>query len=363
MLKRWLVGGIWALLSSAGILSCVWNVKAEQPAKPGKVLISEVIIHGNQLMSAEQIKVRLRTQAGNEYNPAVVDEDVRELYNTNQFGNITTFHQEDGAGKARIYFCVREMPNTVQKVTFLGAKHIKPEELQNITGVQPGMPLNPILNRHGCQRIIDKYAEMGRPFSDCQLIKGGDRSDTEVVYQITEGKKVKVHDIRFTGNSFVSRTQLMTQLRSSANWFHQPGCTYHKQLVESEIGELYKYYRSFGYQDVVISLETQRSADSREVTLIFHIQEGGRYKLQGMPVIYGAKDIPYDQMTALSILKPGDYFDQSKISASARAIADYIRSIRQGAADVRVDPVPVWLLDRPEICNVRYEVIEQPSRD
>jgi outer membrane protein assembly factor BamA len=253
-------------------------------------------------------------------------------------------------------------PTSWSKVAFQGAKHIKPDELQTITGIRPGMRLNPNLNRHGCQRIIDKYVEMGRPFSDCQLIKGGDQADTEVIYQITEGRKVTVRDIQFRGNSFVSADRLMTQLQSSSNWFHQPGSRYHKQLAESEIGELYKCYRSFGYLDALISLETQRSADGREVKLLFHIQEGKRYRLQDMPVIY-VKDIPREQLNALSILKPGDYFEQPKISAGARAIAEYIKSIRQGAVDVRVDPIPVWLPDRPEICNVRYQVIEQPSRE
>jgi outer membrane protein assembly factor BamA len=35
-------------------------------------------------------------------------------------------------------------------------------------------------------------------------------------------------------------------------------------------------YRSFGYRDVKVSLETQRSEDGGEVALIFHIREGER---------------------------------------------------------------------------------------
>jgi outer membrane protein assembly factor BamA len=114
MLKRWLVGGIWVFLSSAGLFLCVSNVKAEQPAKPGRIVISEVIITGNQRMSTKQIKTHLNTQPGKEYKADVVDEDVRELYKTNQFSNITTFLQEDGSGEAKVYFSVREMPNIVE---------------------------------------------------------------------------------------------------------------------------------------------------------------------------------------------------------------------------------------------------------
>src|SRR5579883_2425222 len=360
VLERFLLPAARCAAVVLGLLLSGRAALAQQTAAPGKVLISEVIIHGNQRMSAEQIKVRLRTQAGGEYNPAVVDEDVRELYNTNQFSNITTFLQEDGPDKAKIYFSVREMPNMVQKVTFLGAKHIKPDELQNITGVRPGMPLNPNLNRHGCQRIIDKYAEMGRSFSDCQLIKGGDLADTEVIYQITEGFKVKVRGIEFIGNTFVSGARLRTQVNSSREWFHCIGGTYNKQMADADIGKLYEYYRNFGYQDVFISLETQRSPDGREVTLVFHIQEGQRYKIQDVPDVHGTKEVPREQLVALSHFKPGEYLDQGKIKADTKTITDYMGF---NGIDARVEAVPVWIPDSPGLCNVRYEVIEKtPAR-
>jgi outer membrane protein insertion porin family len=272
MPKRWIIGGMWAVLMSVGLLMCGRNGAAEQPTKPGKVLISDVIIIGNHRIGIEQVKSRLRTQPGKEYNPAVVDDDVRELYKTGQFSNIATSLSEDGTGKAKLYIAVREMPNMVQMVTFLGAKHIKPEELQNITGVRPSTPLNPNLNRRGCQKILEKYAEMGRSFAECQLVKGGDLADTEVVYQITEGPKVKVHDIQVTGNNFASVTRLMQKISLSA------GSTYTRETAETTMNELYSFYRDAGYRDVRISLEIKRDPSPGEITMIYHIHEGPRYR-------------------------------------------------------------------------------------
>lgn len=334
-------------------------VLAQHPVAPGKILISDVIISGSQRMSAEQIKVRLRTKAGEEYDPSTVDNDVRELYKTGQFSNITTWLRGDGDAKAKVYFSVREMPNMVQKVTFLGAKHIKPDELQNLTGVRPSSPLNPNLNRQGCQRILEKYAEQGRSFADCQLIKGGDLADTEVVYQITEGPVVKVRDIQFEGKTFVSHARLLTQVKSSRQWFHLIGGTYNKQLAESDAAELHKYFISFGFPDVRISLETQRSANGSEVTLIFHIQEGERYRIQDLPDVHGSREIPREQLIALTAFKPGDYLDQAKIKRDTKVITDYLGA---SGLDARVDATPVWT-DTPGVANVRYEVHEQrPAR-
>lgn len=329
---------------------------AQSGAAPGKVLISDVIITGNHRMTTEQIKVRLRTQPGNEYNPGVVDEDVRELYNTGQFSKIETWLKPDGNDHVVVFFGVREMPNTVQNVTFLGAKHLKKEDLMQLTGVRPSTPLNPLQNRQGCQKIMEKYFEQGRWLADCQLIKGGDLADTEVVYQITEGPKVKVRDIKFVGNTFVSSARLLTQVKSTREWFHLIGGTYNKQMAEADVAELYKYYTGFGFQDVRISLEPQRSADGSAVTLIFHIHEGPRYKIQDVPDVHGAQEVPREQLIALSSFKPGDYLDEGKLKRDKKVIADYLGA---NGLDARVEAIPVWG-DTPGICNVRYEVVERP---
>src|SRR5579884_965843 len=332
---------------------------AQMAAAPGKLLISDVDITGNQRMSKEQIKVRLRTKVGDEYNPAVVDDDVRELYKTNQFSNITTWQQPDGIDHVKVYFGVREMPNMVQNVTYLGNKHINKKDLESVTGVRPGTPLNPNLNRQGCQKILEKYAEKGRSFADCQLIKGGDLADTEVVYQITEGPTVKVRDIKFVGDyhEFVSSARLLTQVKSTRQWFHLIGGTYNRQMVEADVGELYNYFRSFGYQDVRVSKEETRSADGSEITLIFHIHLGPRYKIHDVPDVHGSREIPREQLIGLSSFKPGDYLDQSKLKRDTKVITDYMGA---NGLDARVEAVPVWIPDTPGVCNVRYEVKESP---
>lgn len=253
-----------------GLLLGGRNALAQLAAAPGKLLISDVDISGNLRLTKEQIKVRLSTKVGEEYNPAKVDEDVRELYKTGQFSNIRTWQQQDGIDHVKVYFSVREMPNMVQKVTYLGAKHIKQDELQNITGVRTNTPLNHNLNRQGCQKILEHYAEMGRSFAECQLIKGGDVADTEVIYQITEGPKVKVRDIQFAGKTFTSAARLRQKIPLHV------GGTYKRKAAEASIDELSAFFRAFGFQDVRIALETKRDSVPGEVTLIYHIHEGPR---------------------------------------------------------------------------------------
>lgn len=220
MAKRGILGGIWAVLMSAGVLMCGWCAAAEHP---------------------------------------------------------------------------REIPRKVEKVTFLGAKHVKEEELRNLTGVRLGMILNPKLNRQGCQRVRDKYEEMGRPLAKCELVKGGDLNDTEVVYQITEGSKVTVREIQFKGNTFASGARLLTQIKSVNKWFGLIGGTYNKPMALAIKAQLEENYRGFGYQDVRVDLKTKWSEDRHGVTLIFHIHEGSRYRVQRVPDVRGTLISPRER--------------------------------------------------------------------
>ncbi len=340
-----------------GLLLLGRAVLAQGPAGSGKVLIGDVLILGNQRMSTEQIKVRLRTQPGNEYNPAVVDNDVRELYKTNQFSTIQTWQQADGLDKVKIYFSVREMPNKVKSIEFRGAKHIKKDELLKAVNISVGMALNPNLNLKGCGEIQKKYEEMGRSLSDCLLIKGQSLADTEVIYQITEGPKIVVRNIEFVGSNFVGGERLKTQIKSSKQWFHLIGGTYNRAMVQADIGELYKYYHRFGFEDVRIEPEETRSADGCEVTLIFHVREGLRYRIKDVPDVVNSQSIPREQLIALSSFKPGEYLSEDKMNAETQIIKNYMGF---HGREAQVEARPVWVEGMPGYCNVQYVVMERP---
>jgi outer membrane protein insertion porin family len=328
------------------------------PSATARPIVSDVIILGNRLVPTEQIRARLRTRVGAEYDQAQAEQDVRDLYNTRQFINTRLDLRDDGTGRVKVYFLVRDLPDKVQKVTFQGAKHLKEEELNSLSEVSVGQALNPSLNWSACRKIVARYNEMGRPFATCTLLKGGEMGDTEVIFNITEGPKVAVRGIHFTGNSFVTSGRLATQIHSSSQWFRTFGGQYNPAIADADVGELIKYYRSFGFQDVQVTRET-RWLSAGEVLLVFHIQEGVRYKIENVPDVAGqVKTVPAEQLAALSGVRPGSYFSEPTVKGDVERIKDYLGYMGQQA---RVEPVVVWSKDVPGVCNVMYQVQEEPQ--
>jgi outer membrane protein assembly complex protein YaeT len=351
--------------SLASLLAVERGALAQAPAAPTpaeKVLVSDVIIQGNRTVPSEYIKNQMKTRVGKEYVPETLQDDIRGLFATRQFGNVWSDVVKEGANRVKVFVYIRDYPTTVEKVTYRGNHNLSNDDLETITGIRKGSPLNPMANKIACRRIIQRYNEDGRPFASCELLKGGEPGDTEVAFNIFEGSKVRVHDISFTGNTFVSGPVLAQRINSSQQFLHIPGLggTFNKLMAENDVHELIKYYRAFGYHDVKVNLEPIYSGDGSEVSLVFHIQEGVRYRVADTPHVVGVKTAAPEALEAIGKMKAGEFYDQAKIEGDTKRITDYI-----GYKGVKADiqPIPVFSPEHPGIVNVNYEVKEyQPAR-
>ncbi len=159
----------------------------------------------------------------------------------------------------------------VKEVIYLGAKHASPQALSRAAGLHPGMSMEPDLNKQACQKIAGYYHEHGRPFAGCELIEGTRASDSRIIFDITEGPKVRVSRIEFRGNHFVSDRRLATHVESRA----ETG-TMNLQTADADARRLEGYYRSLGFKEARVSHELQVMLDFSKVILVFHIEEGRR---------------------------------------------------------------------------------------
>jgi outer membrane protein assembly complex protein YaeT len=342
-------------IALVGILLCaVVSVIGYGQSQSGKVLVEDVIPQGNRLVPTQRIISLVKTRPGVEYQQEVVNEDVRRLYETKLFANIRVQTQKTAENKIKVFFLIAEYPSTIQEVVYQGAKHLKPDELETLTGLRKGSPLNPLANQMARQVILRRYNEMGRMFAGVELLEGDKPGDTRVVFNITEGPVVKVRKIGFTGNTFVSAARLNTQVRSSHQIFGFIGGTFEPALADHDVSALEEYYKSFGFHDVKVARELQFEQDHRHVRLIFHIHEGQRYRVTAVQVD-GAKVLSEDQLLSSSKVHRGEFYNKAKVDADQQVI--------QAMYGYRGYPVTVreqQYYTGPGEVAVHYEVQEKP---
>src|SRR5262245_3687027 len=131
---RMLPAGVGRGAALAGLLLAGVACLAQAPApdRPERIVVSDVLIRGNRHVATETIRNQLKTKPGQEYVPEVVLEDVRTLFATKQFGNVYADRQDDGPGKVKVTFTIRDYAHMVERITYLGAKHLKKDDLDQV---------------------------------------------------------------------------------------------------------------------------------------------------------------------------------------------------------------------------------------
>jgi outer membrane protein assembly complex protein YaeT len=337
----------------------------DMPARltPGtKLTVGEVRVQGVRNVPAERVLNTAKTRAGSEVTQEKLNEDIRLLYATDLFSNVTVklVEHPDNKNLVDVYFLVLERPATIREIVYNGGQHLKLDELKNVTHLHKGDPMVTYLNYEACRAIVQKLYEDGRPFATCELAEGGKETDTRVVFNITEGPKVKVKHVEFEGQSFVSG-EVLRQHTKTTREFLGIGGKLNLFMVDYDVDELEKYYKSFGYHDAHVSRELRYEPDGHHVDLVFHIYEGARYRLAARPQVDGVgKQLPGEVVSAIPRAEPGEFYDEVKIKKDIKNITDYYGMTGR---DVHVKKEEVFDPNTPGICQVRYEVQERaPSK-
>ena len=345
-----------------GVLLCGMAGFAQSTSAPsGRVVVGDVLVQGNRLIPTQQVMAQIKTRPGAPYSEETVQEDVRTLVASRQFASVKADYRPEADGKMTIIFTVQDQANLVKRIVYNGAKHLgrTDDDINVITGLRVGMPLDPVTNKAACQAIIKKLNEDGRPFASCELVRGDQPSDTEVIFNIGEGPKVKITAIEFEGNTFEAGSVLGTHINSNSA---PPGLgiflgTLNPQMVDADIAKLEEYYKLFGYLDAHVSRELHWNEDGQTLTLSFHVQEGLRYQIKDRPHVSGTTSVPVEQLEQDVKVKPGQYYNQNDIDKDVKHIKDYLGAMGH---ETRAQAVSLFDKSTPGVCTVQYEVVERP---
>jgi outer membrane protein assembly complex protein YaeT len=350
------------ILAAAGLLALATLARVSLAQAPAdrKILIADVICIGNHNIPTQRIMGLLKTLPGKEYNVAIAQEDVAQLAKLRLFRDIQVREEMASDGRVIVYFMMTEFPNVVVDVIYRNAEHIKLKDLDGITGIKKGEPLNPTRNKQGCQAIEARYKEQGRLFATVTLEEGANPNDTRVVYNICEGPIVRVRHIQFTGNdTLATQARLRTQVDSSRAFLGMAiGGVYVPPMADHDAAKVAEYYRNNGYLDVRVTRELAFSDDNQWVDLIYHINEGRKYKVKDVSVEAAPgsdfKLASRDQIKGILKLKAGDNYSETTVESDVKNIGDYYGYRGYGSMAHK----ELYFSD-PGLVQVRYEIQEK----
>jgi len=345
-----------AIVSAFGLLSLV----GEAQSPTARPTIANTYVLGTRNIPLEKVMNYILSKPGSVFSVAEAQNDVSRLAMSKLFKAIRPVRTEPTSdGRLNVYFEVVEQPNIVREVIYKHAKHVKTSELEDMTRVRKGMPLDKELNRIACFELLEHLKKEGYYFANVSLEEGFDESHDRVVFNITEGPLVRVRHVEFVGqNELAWADRLRTQIDTSRAVLGTWGGKYNKQMIDSDVNKLEEYYRSNGYLNVRVSRVERFSDDFRFVDVTFHIQENSRYRVADVALQTNAKDFSKEQLLSIVTAKKDDFYNENVVNADTRNLADY-GGWRGYPLEVRksITEIP----DSPGMVRVQYQVQEQPQ--
>jgi len=348
-LNDWTFGTFLGLAAIAVCHSAVPVVRGQdQPARTVAAVEFSGLKHTGETFARDIVRIK----AGDAFDKAALDEAVARLLRTGRF-QTAQYRSDEQPDGVRVTFELAERV-VVTAIRFEGNTEFREGTLKGEVKQKVNEPVDMFTVRDGRDAIVRKYREAGYgdaavAFDQARLEQTG-----ELVYTIKEGVKVRIRKIDFEGNSTFPAKTLKNEIETkTAWWFFRTGA-FDKEVVEGDVARLQNYYRDQGFLDATVSYRTSVSADGRDMTVTFTVQEGTRYRIEDIQ-FHGQTVLAADELLNLIKSRAGEIVKRPQVDADVRAIQDRYGEI--GYIYTKVRSVRVFS-ETPALVRLTIEIEE-----
>jgi outer membrane protein insertion porin family len=333
---------------------------ADKPYGPDEIMVVDVKVEGNQSITTEQIRGKMKTKADRLFSQNAIEDDYQKLWATQWFSDLKINKDYVQNDLSKMIVVVRVVENPILRdVEYIGLiegwGHVKKKDIEERTGLKKGKRADQSKALMAANNIKELYVEKGFDKAEVKLLQGGKAGETKVVIQIFEGPKFEVGHIDFIGNRFVEDSILATKIESQRGYFF--GKLAARRSTDNLSGDhraLVKYYADNGFFDVSVSATTKPGKELGQEEITFTISEGLQYKV-GQVVIQGNKLLPQEKLREGLLLKPGMPYNEAIRETDYNTILSKYWAI--GCLSTRItkgQPID----EKPGLVNVEYTIEE-----
>src|SRR5262245_49793470 len=271
-------------------------------------------------------------------------EDGRRLWATGFLDDysieIADFHFSNGVIGKMVTFQLEERQR-IKNVTFVGADG-KPfdkdglnrtkfeEKLRGLSiTIRPDSFVDPATQSKVANAVREMLVDKGYQDAKVEPIiepRPDSPKTVDLSFKITEGPKVKIADVVFTGNKTFSDDDLKGRMKRNKGkgffLFKEDG-VYQADRFEEDADRIVAFYLEHGYIDATVgkpSLKKLRdSKDGKERLMVLEvpITEGPRYRVGDLK-LEGNVKCPATTLRPYLKLKPGEYYDEKEVEEAFR---------------------------------------------
>jgi outer membrane protein insertion porin family len=191
---------------------------AEAPKVAPADVVADIEFRGSRRVPQDTLRQQIISRKGDRYNEETLHRDFMILWNTSRFDDIKLEREATDQGWI-IRFILTER-RVIRSIKYEGAKSVTVSEiLDRFKERKVGLSVESQYDPNKVQRatiVLKEFlSERGRQFATVEPeIRQIPPSSLEVVFMVTEGPKVKVGEMEFTGNKVFSDRAVRRAMRN-----------------------------------------------------------------------------------------------------------------------------------------------------
>jgi outer membrane protein insertion porin family len=298
-----------------------------QKGEGAGVRIAALDVRGNRRIEADAIRARISSKPGEPYEAGRIAGDVREVFALGFFRNVRVL-TEDVEGGRNVVFEVEENP-VVRQVAISGNENIDSDKIRDALTLTSGATLDYPLLFENTARIEALYRSEGYYLAKVrQDVQTLSPDAVAVNFEVNEGEKLRLKEIRFEGNEKLSDDELADGFQTkpwrfwsyATSYFDKSG-TYAEPVFIQDLRGVEQKYTDRGYLQVELS-EPRVDATPEGLVVTVDVKEGDEYKV-------GKIDLKGDETADLAALreqlklKEGDVFNRSFLTRDVEILTQH----------------------------------------
>ncbi len=272
--------GLWMLAMGA------WGAEP----LPAEGAVGAVRVQGTRRIEEAAVLSHIGLRSGERLNADKVRRDIKSVWATGFFDDVVVHLRDRPDGTVEVVFAVHEKP-AIRDIRIQGNKKVEEDDLREVMDLRAFSVLNEAKLASNLRALRDLYVEKGYYLADVDVERVPVADDqVDLVFTITENRKVLVQRIEFHGNEHIPARKLKRYLQVKEGgflpWLTSSG-TFRRDQLEMDQQTLQAVFLEEGFVDARIDPpKVYLSPDKRFIFVSYNIDEGERYTF-GEPAVDG----------------------------------------------------------------------------
>lgn len=282
--------------------------------------IKAIEIHGNKAISLTAILSRIKSRVGQEYRENVISDDIKRLYNTGYFSDVSVERQEEKNGFRVMIYVVEK--SIVEEITFSKMRYFKTRTLLNKMQIKTGQFWDQKMLKDDIKMIEELYAKKGLTVASVDTETSVDKvtNKAKLHFIIQEGHRVKIKKITVGGNSTISDKQIYRVINTRSAWLFNSGYL-REEILDEDMERIAGFYAKEGFVNAVAQYTVNYFPNRKQyVDINITVNEGERYYVGDITITGNLIVLDQEIISAIKELKKGEAFSQEKLETDLSKI-------------------------------------------